>query len=67
MRSWESTATRFGGWVKQAQIDSGKRLGTTSAEGARIRPLERENAEPRRANARLRTASAFIAAVLGHH
>lgn len=55
------------GWVKQAQIDSGKRPGTTTAEAARIRQLERDNAELRRANAILRTASAFFAAELGHH
>ena len=55
------------GWVKQAQIDSGKRPGTTTADAARIRQLERENAELRRANAILRTASAFFAAELGHH
>jgi transposase len=55
------------GWVKQAQIDSGKRPGTTSGDAARIRQLERENAELRRANAILRTASAFFAAELGHH
>jgi transposase len=55
------------GWVKQARIDSGKRAGTTSADVTRIRQLERENAELRRANAILRTASAFFAAELGHH
>ena len=55
------------GWVKQAQIDSGKRSGTTSADVTRIRQLERENAELRRANAILRTASAFFAAELGRH
>ena len=54
------------GWVKQAQIDSGKRPGTTTADAARIRQQERENAELRRANAILRTASAFFAAELGH-
>jgi transposase len=55
------------GWVKQAQVDSGMRPGTTSGDAARIRQLERENAELRRANAILRTASAFFAAELGHH
>ena len=55
------------GWVKRVQIDSGKRPGTTTADAARIRQLERENAELRRANAILRTASAFFAAELGHH
>lgn len=52
------------GWVKQAQIDAGARPGTTTADAARIRQLERENAELRRANAILRTASAFFAAEL---
>ena len=55
------------GWVKQAQVDSGKRPGTTTADVARIRQLERENAELRRANAILRTASAFFASELGYH
>jgi len=54
------------GWVKRVQIDSGKRPRTTTADAARIRQLERENAELRRANAILRTASAFFAAELGH-
>ncbi|MFI5081529.1 MAG: IS3 family transposase [Streptosporangiales bacterium] len=48
------------GWAKQAQIDRGMRPGTTSADSARIRALERENAELRRVNAILRTASAFF-------
>lgn len=55
------------GWVKQAQVHSGKRPGTTTADAARLRQLERENAELRRANAILRTASAFFASELGHH
>jgi len=55
------------GWVKQAQIDAGDRPGTTSAESARIRQLERENAELRRANAILRTAAGFFAAELDRH
>ena len=52
------------GWVQQAQIDTGKRPGTATADAARIGQLERENAELRRANAILRTASAFFAAEL---
>jgi transposase len=55
------------GWVKQAQVDSGKRRGLSGADATRIRQLERENAELRRANAILRTASAFFASELGHH
>ena len=54
------------GWAKQAQVDRGLRPGTALADAARIRALERENAELRRVNAILRTASAFFAAELGH-
>ena len=54
------------GWAKRAQIDRGMRPGTSTADAARIRALERENAELRRVNAILRTASAFFAAELGH-
>lgn len=52
------------GWVTQAEIDSGGRTGTTTAEAARLAELERENRELRRANAILRSASAFFAAEL---
>ena len=38
-------------WVKQADIDDGQRPGTTTAEAERIKALERENRELRRANA----------------
>jgi transposase-like protein len=38
------------GWVRQAQVDGGKRPGITTAEAARIKELERENQELRRAN-----------------
>src|SRR5262245_66125637 len=52
------------GWVKQVQVDQGIRPGVTSQEQARIKQLEKEVAELRRANAILRTASAFFAAEL---
>ena len=48
-------------WVKRAEIDSGQREGLTSAERARLKELERENKELRRANEILKTASAFFA------
>jgi transposase len=50
------------GWVKQAEIDSGRRWGTTSEERRRIAELEKEVRELRRANEILKTASAFFAA-----
>jgi transposase len=52
------------GWVNQAEVDAGIRGGTTTAEAARIAELERENRELRRANAILKSASAFFAAEL---
>jgi transposase len=52
------------GWVKQAQIDSGAKPGLSSDDRRRLVELERENRELRRANAILKTASAFFAAEL---
>ena len=52
------------GWVKQAEIDDGHAVGTTTAEAARIKQLEQEVRELRRANAILKSASAFFAAEL---
>ena len=51
-------------WVKQAEVDAGEASGTTTAEAARIRQLEQDNRELKRANAILRSASAFFAAEL---
>ena len=48
-------------WVKRVEIDTGQRPGTTTAEAKRIKELEREVKELRRANDILRTASAFFA------
>ena len=48
-------------WVKRAEVDAGTRPGTTTAEAQRIKDLELENKELRRANDILRTASAFFA------
>ena len=44
-------------WVQQAEVDEGHRPGVTSAEAQRIRELEREVKELRRANEILRTAA----------
>lgn len=51
-------------WHVAAQVDAGERPGITSSEREEIRRLKRENAELRRANEILRTASAFFAAEL---
>lgn len=48
-------------WVKRAEVDAGDRPGTTTSEAQRMKALERENKELRRANDILRTASAFFA------
>ena len=48
----------------QGQVDSGSRAGTTTEESAELKRLKRENAELRRANSILKTASAFFAAEL---
>jgi transposase len=48
-------------WVRQAEINAGGRPGTTTAEAERIKELERENRELRRANEILKLASAFFA------
>lgn len=48
-------------WVKRTQVDAGVRAGTTTADAQRIKELEREVKELRRANEILKTASAFFA------
>ena len=48
-------------WVRRAERDTGKRSGATTAERDRIKELERENRELKRANEILRKASAFFA------
>jgi transposase len=47
--------------VRQAEIDGGQRLGTTTEDGRRIAELEREVRELRRANEILKAASAYFA------
>ena len=48
-------------WLRRTEVDNGQRPGVTSAERERIRELERENRELRRANEILKAASAFFA------
>ena len=48
-------------WVRQTEVDTGRRGGLTTAERDRIKELERENRELRRTNDILRKASAYFA------
>lgn len=51
-------------WVRRAEVDGGRRPGVTSGERERLRELERENRELRRANDILKSASLFFATEL---
>src|SRR5829696_4216906 len=51
-------------WVRQADIDDGKSPGVTTLEGRRVRELEQENRELRRANEILKRAASFFGAEL---
>ena len=48
-------------WLRRTEVDSGSRSGVTSDERARMKDLEKENRELRRANEILRKASAYFA------
>jgi len=51
-------------WVKQDEVDRGETVGVTTSEAELVKTLEQENRELRRANAILKSASAFFAAEL---
>ena len=55
------TAETLRSWVRQAERDTGKRPGLTTSERERLKELERENRELKRANEILRKASAYFA------
>ena len=55
------TAETLRKWVRQAERDQGLREGLTTSERERLKALERENRELKRANEILRMASAFFA------
>ena len=48
-------------WLRRSEIDTGRRGGVTSDERARMKDLEKEVRELRRANEILRKASAYFA------
>ena len=58
------TAETLRSWVRQAEIDGGFLSGLSTDERTRLRELEKENKELRRANAILRDASVFFATEL---
>jgi transposase len=51
-------------WVRQAEVDDGRRPGVSTDESAELRKLRAEVRELRRANEILKAASAFFAAEL---
>ena len=51
-------------WVRRAEIDEGRRAGLSTEEQDRLKALERENRELRRANEILKAASVFFATEL---
>ena len=55
------TAETLRKWVKQAEIDQGKREGLNTSERELLKQLQRENRELKQANEILRKASAFFA------
>jgi transposase len=55
------TAETLRKWVRQTERDAGKRPGLTTGERDRLKDLERENRELKRANDILRKASAYFA------
>lgn len=55
------SAETLRGWVRQAEVDGGTRSGVTTADAERLKELEREVKELRRANEILKAASAFFA------
>jgi transposase len=55
------TAESLRRWLRQSEIDHGHRAGLSTSERERLKQLERENVELKRANEILRKASAFFA------
>src|ERR1700730_15989406 len=55
------TAETLRKWVRQAERNQGRRAGLSSSDRDRLKELERENRELKRANEILRKASAFFA------
>lgn len=68
MKNFESIAGKIGctseslrRWVQQTERDEGKGAGANTSDRDRLKQLDRENRELKRANEILRTASAYFA------
>ena len=55
------TAETLRKWVRRSEVDQGVRAGLTNTDRERLKALERENRELKRANEILRKASAYFA------
>ena len=55
------TPTTLLDWIKRSEVNNGTRPGVTTEERERLKALEKENRELRRANEILKSASAFFA------
>ena len=55
------SAQTLSSWIKRRAVDTGQRSGITTEEQARVKALDRENKELRRANEILRKAAAYFA------
>lgn len=55
------TLTTLLDWIKRSEVNNGTRPGVTTEERERLKALEKENRELRRANEILKSASAFFA------
>jgi transposase-like protein len=55
------TSTTLLDWIKRSEVNNGTRPGVTTEERERLKALEKENRELRRANEILKSASAFFA------
>ena len=65
--SWVSAPRSLRRWVIQAEVDRGTKAGLSTEERARMKELERENRELRRAKEILKSAAAFFGAELDRH
>lgn len=55
------SADSLRGWIRQAEVDAGKRPGTTTGDAIKIKELEKEVKELRRTNEILKAATSFFA------